>query len=143
MGRWGQRLPRWVWVVVLCAIQLVCSVAGRNQLFIIFTKFLALMGYWVMPMICIVIEDHLLFRRGVEPDWKAWDDKSRMPIGIAALIAFLLDWRGAILGMYEVWYVGPLANALGGADVGMWFGCLFVLVSFPPLRWLELGKFGR
>ncbi|KAK5728663.1 Vitamin B6 transporter [Elasticomyces elasticus] len=143
MGRWGQRLPRWVWVVVLCAVQLVCGVAERNQLFIIFTNVLALMGYWVMPMICIVIEEHLLVRRGVEQDWTAWNDKSNWPIAIAALIAFLLGWIGAILDMYEVWYVGPLANASGGADVGMRFGRLFVLVSFPPLRRLELGKSGR
>ncbi|KAK0932875.1 Vitamin B6 transporter [Friedmanniomyces endolithicus] len=117
MGRWGQQIPRWVWVVVLSVIQLICGVAGRNQLFIIFTNFLALMGYWLMVMICIVLEEHILFKRRVEPNWAAWDDKSKMPIGVAALIAFLLGWMGAILGMYEVWYVGPLAVACGGADV--------------------------
>ncbi|KAK4888197.1 Vitamin B6 transporter [Elasticomyces elasticus] len=130
-----------VWVIVLCAIQLVCGVAERHQLFIIFTSFRfdggpshqtftdspthRFRGYWVTPMIYVVIKEHLLFRRGVEPDWTAWDDKSWMPIGIADLIVFWLGWMGAILGMYGVWYVGPLANALGGADVGTWFGCLF------------------
>ena len=55
MGRWGQMLPRWIWVVFLVAIQLACALAGRNALFVIFSNFLALMGYWVMVMICIVL----------------------------------------------------------------------------------------
>ncbi|KAK3067364.1 Vitamin B6 transporter [Teratosphaeriaceae sp. CCFEE 6253] len=143
LGRWGQKLPRWVWVVILCIIQLVCGVAGRNQLFIIFTNFLALMGYWVSVMVCIVAEEYVIFKRGQKLDWAAWNDSSKMPVGLAALTAFLLGWMGAILGMYEAWYVGPLAVACGGADVGMWFGCLFALVTFPPLRWLEMKKFGR
>ncbi|OQO00304.1 hypothetical protein B0A48_14091 [Cryoendolithus antarcticus] len=141
MGRWGQILPRWVWVVVLCIIQLICGVAGRNQLFVIFTNFLALMGYWLMTMICIVVEEHLIFQG--ELDWTPWDDKRKMPVGLAALTAFLLGWMGAILGMYQVWYVGPLALACGGADVGMWFGCLFALIAFPPLRWVEKRVVGR
>jgi len=138
MGRWGQILPRWVWVVILCAIQLVCALAGRTSLFIIFTNFLSLMAYWLMPMICIVAEEKGLFRAGLQFDWAAWADRSKMPIGIAALIAFLLGWVGAVLGMYQVYFVGPLALASGGADVGMWVGCGFTLIAFPPLRWLEL-----
>ncbi|KAK3670237.1 Vitamin B6 transporter [Recurvomyces mirabilis] len=141
MGRWGQLLPRWVWVVVLCCIQLVCGVAGRNQLFIIFTNFLALMGYWLSVMVCIVLEEHLIFRPKL--DWTAWADRSALPVGVAALVTFLLGWMGAILGMYQIWYVGPLAALAGDADVGMWVGCAFTLVSIPPLRWLELKKFGR
>jgi len=102
MGRWGQMLPRWIWVVILCIIQLVCGVAGRNQLFIIFTNFLALMGYWLSVMICIVAEEHAMFLRGRKLDWTAWNDKNKLPVGLAALMAFLLGWMGAILGMYEV-----------------------------------------
>ena len=66
-----------------------------------------------------------------------------MPIGITALVSFLLGWVGAVLGMYQVYFVGPLAKASGWSDVGLWIGCAFTLVTFPPLRWLEVKKFGR
>ena len=143
MGRWGEALPRWVWVVVLVLIQLVCGLAGRNQLFVIFTNFLALMGYWITTMVCIVVEEHLIFKPKLGLDWDAWADPKRLPIGYAALVAFLLGWVGAVLGMYETWFEGPLAKASCGADVGMWVGAGLTLISFPPLRYLEVRKFGR
>ncbi|KAF2182884.1 hypothetical protein K469DRAFT_740190 [Zopfia rhizophila CBS 207.26] len=147
MGRYGKAIPRWVWAVVLVMVQLVCAVAGRNQLFIIFQNFLALMGYWLMVMVCIVCEEHILFRRrlGLGFDWTAWEDRSRLPLGIAACISFLIGWVGAILGMYQVWYVGPIAKLAGdsGADVGMWVGCGLAIISFPPMRWLEMRVVGR
>ncbi|EMC94005.1 hypothetical protein BAUCODRAFT_217966 [Baudoinia panamericana UAMH 10762] len=71
MGRYGQMIPRWIWVLVLVGIQLVCALVGRNHLFTIFQNFLALMGYWLLPMICIVLEEESLFKRRVTPDWEA------------------------------------------------------------------------
>lgn len=143
MGRFGQMIPRWVWVIFLVGIQLICGLVGRNQLFTIFENFLALMGYWLMPMICIIAEEHLIFKPKLGINWEVWADRSKLPIGIAALVAFLLGWLGAVLGMYETWFVGPLAKASGGADVGMWVGSGFALIAFPPLRWLELRWIGR
>jgi purine-cytosine permease-like protein len=149
MGRFGKAVPRWCWAVVMVMIQLVCGLAGRNHLFLIFQNFLALMGYWLMIMVCIVAEEHLLFRRtiwgGLGFDWTAWEDRKRLPWGVAACTAFLLGWMGAILGMYQVWYVGPIAKLAGdtGADVGMWVGCGFALITFPPMRWVELKIVGR
>ena len=143
MGRWGEMMPRWIWVVVLSVVELVLALAGQNSLFVIFTNFLALMGYWVMVMICIVGMEHVFFKPRLGLDWDAWADPKRMPIGTAAFVAFLLGWVGAILGMYQVWYEGPLAVATDGADVGMWVGCGFTLISFPLLRWFEIKKFGR
>ena len=141
MGRWGEMLPRWVWVVVLVAIQLACALAGQNQLFIIFSNFLALMGYWLMVMICIVLEEHFIFQP--KPNWEQWADHDSVPIGIAALIAFLLGWVGAVLGMSQTWFIGPLARACGQADVGMWVGSAFALIVYPPLRHWERRRVGR
>ena len=146
LGRGGKAVPRWVWSCALVALELVLALAGREHLFAIFSNFLALMGYWVEIMICIVAQEHLLFRRprgAAAFDWSRWEDKSYLPVGWAALAAFLLGWLGAVLGMYQVWYVGPLAKLAGDSDVGVWIGSGFALVSFPPLRWLELRLVGR
>jgi purine-cytosine permease-like protein len=147
LGRFCKIVPRWIWVIVLVVISLVCALAGRNSLFVVFQNLLALMGYWLMIMICIVAEEHALFRwrKGVGFDWTAWEDRKRLPIGVAALLSFAIGWVGAVLGMYQVWFTGPLAKLVGetGADVGMWVGCGFALLVFPPLRVMELKFVGR
>ncbi|ORY09827.1 hypothetical protein BCR34DRAFT_602550 [Clohesyomyces aquaticus] len=147
MGRSWKVIPRWIWTIALVVIQLACALAGQHKVFVVFQNFLALMGYWLTIMICIVAEEHVLFQRlrGLVLDWTAWEDKQKLPIGLAALMAFLLGWMGAILGMYQVWYVGPIAKLAAdtGADVGLWVGCGFALIAFPPLRFVELRVIGR
>lgn len=144
LGRYGKAVPRYVWTCFIVAIYFVCAIAGRDHLFAIFTNFLALMGYWLVIFISIVLEEHLIFR-SAGFDWTAWEDQQRLPVGIAALIAFLVGWAGAIVGMYQAWYVGPLAKMVGdtGADMGIWLGIGFTVITYPPLRFLELKKFGR
>lgn len=145
LGRYGKMVPRYLWVCVIVLIYFVCAVAGRNNLFDILSNFVALMGYWTMIMVAIVLEEHLIFRRGKLFDWTAWEDKKALPLGIAAMVAFLLGWVGAIIGMYQHWYIGPVAIKVGGvgADIGVWVGCAFAMVVFVPLRWWELRRFGR
>ena len=97
--------------------------------------------------VAILLEEHLLFRSRRKPsyDWNAWNTQSKLPIGIAALIAFLVGWAGAILCMAQVWYIGPIARLVGayGADMGNYVGFAWAALVFPPLRWWELRRFGR
>jgi purine-cytosine permease-like protein len=147
LGRYGKMVPRYVWSMVLIVIQLVLALAGREHLMLIISNFVALMGYWMQFMVFIVLMEHLAFRRvgsgGIGFDWTKWEDKKYLPIGYAALVSFLLGWLGAVLGMYQVWYTGPLAVLSGPADVGVWVGSGFTIVSYLPLRWLELKFLGR
>ena len=109
-------------------------------------NFLALMGYWLSILVTIMLIEHLYFRRQKGFDWTKWEDTKYLPIGIAALISFLIGWVGAIIGMFQIWYVGPVAKPIGGgfgADIGVWLAICFTLVSFPPLRFLELKKIGK
>ena len=145
LGRYGKIVPRYLWVCVIVMIYFVCAIAGRDHLFEIFENFVALMGYWCMIFVTIVLEEHLLFKPKLGFDWTAWEDPKQLPVGIAALVAFLVGWAGAIIGMYQNWYVGPIAVKVGtaGADIGVWLGVAFAMIVFPPLRMLELKKFGR
>ena len=158
LGRYGKVVPRYIWVCFIVLIYFVCAVAGRNSLFAIFQNFLALMGYWICIFVTIVLQEHVLFKNallgplglptGRLPlgfDWTVWEQPRHLPVGIAALIAFLVGWAGAIVGMYQVWYVGPVARLVGGAgaDIGVWSGIGFAGVTYPGLRWLETRKLGR
>jgi len=42
-----------------------------------------------------------------------------LPIGLAALVAFLVGSAGSILCMAQVWYTGPISKLVGeyGGDV--------------------------
>lgn len=147
LGRYFRRVPRIVWNTFGVVIYTVCALAGRNHLGEIFTNFLALMGYWVAIWVAILAEEHLIFRKAsvIHYDWNVWDDKTQLPVGIAALVAFLVGWVGAILCMAQVWWIGPLARLVGdyGADMGNYVGFSWAALVYPPLRWIELKKFKR
>ncbi|KAL8829741.1 MAG: hypothetical protein Q9191_001834 [Dirinaria sp. TL-2023a] len=145
LGKAWKAVPRYVWATVVTIIYFVCAVAGRNHLFLILQNFLALMAYWLVIFITIVFEEHTIFHRTTAFDWAAYEDKRKLPIGIAALVSFLIGWVGPIVGMEQVWWVGPAARHLGdtGGDLGIWLGIGFTAVVFPPLRYLELRQIGR
>ncbi|KAL8758170.1 MAG: hypothetical protein Q9199_001675 [Rusavskia elegans] len=162
LGKNFQKIPRVVWNSVGVIIYTVCALAGRGHLAEIFTNFLALMGYWVIIWIGITLEEQFLFRSrfgfrigigkkedrrgwGQGYDWTCWDQPEKIPYGIAALIAFLVGWAGAILCMAQYWYTGPIAKLIGehGADLGNFVGLSWAILVYPPLRWLEVRKFGR
>lgn len=119
LGRAAQQIPRFVWNTFGIIIYTACALAGRNSLSEIFTNFLALMGYWLAIWIAITLEEQLIFRRRTGYDWTVWNTQEKLPLGIAALVAFLIGWVGAILCMAQVWYIGPIAREVGvhGADV--------------------------
>lgn len=142
LGRPSKAIPRWIWGCVFIIIQLVLGLAGRNSLYTILSNFLALMGYWVEFMVLIVLMERYVFRRHFGYDWSRLD-RAYMPVGIASCAAFLLGWLGAVLGMYQTWYIGPLAKLANLSDVGVWVGMAFTVVSFPVLRYWEMSKFGR
>jgi purine-cytosine permease-like protein len=145
LGRAWKAVPRYFWATITSAIYFVCAVAGRDHLLLIFQNFLALRGYWPAIFITIVLEEDTIFRRHVGFDWSAWEDKKRLPVRVAALIVFLVGSIGPIVGMYQVWWTGPVARKLGdtGADLGIWPGNAISGVVYPPLRYLELKEIER
>lgn len=147
LGQPFAKVPRVIWNTIGVIIYVACALGGRNNLAIIFTNFLALMGYWVAIWIAIVLEEFCFFRgRSTRNyDWNSWDNRKKLPIGAAALVAFLVGWAGAVLCMAQVYYIGPLARLVGdyGADMGNYVGFSWSALVYPPLRWIEKRKFGR
>ncbi|KAF2186703.1 purine-cytosine permease FCY21 [Zopfia rhizophila CBS 207.26] len=145
LGTWAAMVPRAIWNTMGVVIYTVCALAGRGHLAEIFTNFLSLMGYWVSIWIAITLEEHLIFRRKTGFNWDIWNQQKKLPLGISALVAFLIGWAGAILCMAQVWYIGPIAKLVGeyGADMGNYVGFAWAAIIYPPLRVWELRKFGR
>lgn len=134
------RIPRWALACGSAAISTACALGGRNELLEILQNSLGLVGYWVTILLSVVLEEHLLFKRNKPFDWTAWSNWRRLPLGIAGFSSFLTGWAGAIVGVDQVWYKGPIRTMIRsrGADLGVWMGCGFTLVVYQPLRAVEL-----
>ena len=105
------------------------------------------LGYWLSIYSAVALCEHFIFRRSYESyDLTAYGDRKRLPIGLAAFAAGLFGWAGAVVGMSQSWFIGPIGNAnmgLFGGDVGWLLALLFTTVTYPPFRWLELKFVGR
>lgn len=150
LGRPLAAVPRFLWVIFSFLVYTVAGVAGREHFAAILTNVLSILSYWTAFFIVILAEEHFIFRR---PGGKLggynladWDNPSRLPLGFAGILAGCLGTVGAILGMSQVWYSGPLGKKAGatlGADLGFELAAAFSAVTYPPLRWFEIRLTGR
>ena len=66
---------------------------------------------------------------------------------MAAVLAFCFGVFGAVMGMAQKWFIGPVGRKIGlpgyGGDVGFELAFAFAAVSFCGLRWAEKRQFGR
>jgi len=107
LGRWFLAVPRLFWTIFGVVIYTVLACVGRNNFYDIFEDFLALMGYWSIMFFVLVLEEEMLFRRRRGGyNWEAWNNQKKLPIGLAALTAFLIGWVGAVMGMYQNYFTG-------------------------------------
>ncbi|RDW65311.1 hypothetical protein BP5796_10003 [Coleophoma crateriformis] len=141
-GKGALRVPRYVYTLLTMVIMIAVSIAGRNSLYNVLSDLMAIIGYWSIIYFVILAEEHLIFRSFLGRGWdlNAWNDKSRLPSGLASIGAFCIGAVGSILGMSEAWYVGVVGRTIGeyGGDLGIEMGFLFAGLTYPLLRWLEL-----
>ncbi|EME43069.1 hypothetical protein DOTSEDRAFT_173699 [Dothistroma septosporum NZE10] len=145
LGSWPLKVPRVIWTTLSVVIYTICGAIGRNHLYDVFENFLSLIGYWVTIWIVITLEDQLIFRRKIGYVWADWNDKKKLPIGLAALATFIIGYAGAVLCMDQVYFVGPISKLIGddGSDMGLFVGSSLAAILFPPLRYVELRYIGR
>ena len=140
-----QIVPRAFWTLIIFVGIILLGVAGRNHLLAVLQNFLALLGYWNTAFFVILFTEHYLFRKGnlMNYNLEVWNTQSKMPVGVAGLVAFLLGIVGCILGMVQTWYVGVIAKHIGedGGDIGNELAFIFTLMSYIPLRYWERHQF--
>lgn len=99
------RIPRFVWTVVCFGVIVALALAGRNSLLTYLENFLSLLGYWCTSYFVIVFSEHYIFRKDkfYNYDLEAWNNPSKLPIGIAGFTAFALGVVFWCMGMVETW----------------------------------------
>ncbi|KAJ7826615.1 putative cytosine-purine permease [Mycena olivaceomarginata] len=152
VGIWLAKVPRLIWPVVITAIYIPIAIAGANSFSSSLENFMNVLGYWLSIFVVVVLLEHFVFRGGDFARYDAaesWNKSERVPIGIAAVIAFLFGALGTAMGMAQIWYIGKIGALVGGAanpfggDIGFELAGAFAGIVYVPARYLELKKFGR
>jgi purine-cytosine permease-like protein len=128
-------------------VAMVAGIAGRDSFSAILSNLLGILGYWTAFFIVIVAIEHFIFRRedgrlgGYNLD--DYDNADKLPIGIACVAAIFFGAVGAIVGMSQFYYEGPIGRLAGGADIGLELSAAFSAIVYPTVRWWEIRKYGR
>ncbi|KAL8760576.1 MAG: hypothetical protein Q9184_003247 [Pyrenodesmia sp. 2 TL-2023] len=105
-------------------------------------------GYWLAIYEGIALPEHFFFKRGIAGyDPAIYTSPHLLPPGIAAIVAFCFGVFGAVMGMAQVWFIGPIGRRIGtpeyGGDIGFPLAFAFAFASYCALRAVEKGRFGR
>lgn len=167
LGRWTQRVPRFLWTGVATGVYIAISIPGYVHFEDVLENFMNFIGesmkaqnnkssttlnnsagYWLAIYEGIALVEHFVFRRGIggyRPD--QYDQPSALPPGIAAVAAFCIGVVGMVMGMSQVWFVGPIAIHVGeppyGGDIGFELAFGFAALSYLGFRALEKRYFKR
>ncbi|ODV75015.1 purine-cytosine permease CYBJADRAFT_166778 [Cyberlindnera jadinii NRRL Y-1542] len=144
------KVPRVVWTLVGNCLTLVICIPAYYHFETVMDNFMNLIGYYLAIYEAISLSEHFIYRRGFKGyDVTIWNDKSQLPIGIAGTIGFCFGVFGAVMGMDQVWFLGPVGKLIneggpyGGADIGFELAAAFAFVAYNVSRPFELKYFGR
>ncbi|CAG8980541.1 hypothetical protein HYALB_00002538 [Hymenoscyphus albidus] len=147
LARASQRVPRFLWTFVGTCVYVAIAIPGYDHFESILENFMLVIGYWLAIYEGISISEHIFFKRGFggyEP--ANYLEPSKLPPGIAAIAAFCFGAMGAILGMAQVWFTGPIGKLCGaefGGDIGFELAFTFSSISYCIMRTVEKRIFGR
>lgn len=140
------KVPQWAWTILGCIVYTIIACFGANHFSDILENFLLILAYYAAPYAMVILMEHIVFRKhGSTYNLEDWNNQSKLPIGVAAVGAVLIGFGFALLGMNQVWLVGPIAKKIGdyGGDVGFELAIIMSTLSYLVLRPLERHFTGR
>ena len=149
LTRYAQRVPRFLWTFVGTVVYCAVAIPGYSHFQSVLENFMLIIGYWLAIYEGIALPEHIIFKRGMSgyvPEH--YDQPGKLPPGLAAGFAFCCGIAGAVLGMAQVWFTGPVgrsgfpADPFGG-DVGFEMAFAFASTSYIISRYFEKKYFGR
>jgi NCS1 family nucleobase:cation symporter-1 len=126
------KAARWKTVAAGAVVGFIIAAAVGAQFEGFFENFLLALSYWIMPWLAIVIVDFFTGRTSVETIErpKSWD----MPILGVYFLSILVSIPFMNVVVWSFSYEGPLATALGGADLSYFFSFVVAGVLTYILR---------
>ncbi|KAI0474775.1 purine-cytosine permease [Xylaria cf. heliscus] len=147
LARATERVPRFLWTGVGTAVYIAIAIPGYDHFEAALENFLLLIGYWLAIYEGVSLTEHFVFRRGFKGyQLEDYANPKKLPPSFAAISAFIVGIAGAVLGMAQVWFTGPIGRLCGaefGGDVGFELAFSFTAVTYLGLRSLETWYFSR
>lgn len=107
LGHYFHAIPRFIWSFLNALVIAILAIAGKDSLSTIVSNFVSLLGYWTISFTVILVVEDRWFRRHEGYNLNAWDQPSKLPLGIAAVLALLTGYlAGGVTGMAQTWYTG-------------------------------------
>ena len=105
LGVQVQKIPRVFLVLFATIIYVILAIIGSSHFEEWLDTLLVLLSYWLAIYATIVIEEHLIFRKGLWSNYNPgdYDTPSYLPLGAAAAVASCFGVMGAVLGMATTW----------------------------------------
>ncbi|KAF3932643.1 hypothetical protein ABW19_dt0201176 [Dactylella cylindrospora] len=148
LSSYTQRVPRFIWTFIGTCCYIAIAIPGAHYFESVLENFMLLIAYWLGIYEGISLVEHFVFRKGFKGyDPSHYDQPGKLPVGIAAAVAFCAGVGGAVVGMSQVYWIGPVAALCGappyGGDVGFELSFAFSAVTYLALRPFEKARFGR
>ncbi|KAJ3982110.1 cytosine-purine permease [Lentinula detonsa] len=133
------KVPRYIYSLICTAIVIPVAIVGATHFFTAFEDVLNLIGYWATSYASIVLCEHFIFRRNDFSRYSVedWNTPSNLPVGIAAVLAFLCSFAVIVPSMNQLWYTGPIADA-GTGDIGLITGFFAAGILYVVFRAIEV-----
>lgn len=147
LTHYAQYIPRFIWTFIGTVIYVAVAIPGYSHFESVLENFMLVIAYWLAIYSSISLPEHFIFKGGFSGyDPSTYDQPQKLPPSIAALLAFCFGVMGAVLGMAQVWYIGPIGKLIGGdygGDIGFELAFGFSFTSYCCLRYFEKRHFGR
>lgn len=142
------RVPRFAWSLIATCVYVGISIPGYSMFESWLENFMLIIGYWLAMYEGVALTEHFLFRgwRGYGYEVENYEVSGSLPPGMAAVSAFGVGVVGAVLGMAQVWFTGPVGALCGGefgGDVGFELAFVFSAVTYAVLRAVERAYYRR
>ena len=129
----------------LAIVACIIEIAGQSGFLSLFKNFILFLCYFLVPWTAINLLDFYFLRHGKYSTDDMFDDKGIYGrFNWITLIAYVVAILVQIPFMNtDPFYVGPLCNALGGADISWVFGLIIpVFLYYLPMK-RKLRKLGQ
>lgn len=147
LASWTQKVPRFIWTFIGTCVYIAIAIPGYSHFEDVLEDLMLIIAYWLAIYSSVALSEHFFFKRGFKgyhPE--DYMTRKKLPPGIAAMTAFAFGVMGAVLGMAQVWFVGPIGALCGteyGGDVGFELAFVFAGLSYVVLRTIEKSYFKR
>jgi purine-cytosine permease-like protein len=145
LGQYTRRIPRPAWTFVGTVVYCAVAIPARQHFEAVLENFMLTIGYWLAIYEGVAFPEHFWFRAGLAGyHIEDYDRPTKLPPGFAAAGALCFGVSGAVLGMAQAWFVGPVGRSMGrGGDVGFILAFLVTTVVYIVLRTVEFKYYQR